>query len=116
VKDTVRRISIGVGVVVSSVYVYMALRGPQGIPALQEKWRVIRTMQLENADLEREVRQKRDRIQRLRSNPAEQELEIRQRLKLLKPGETSFILPEPPKEAGKEPAKAVPSPVPTLER
>ena len=37
---------------------------------------------------------KKERIERLKNDPKEQELEIRRRLKLLRPGETSFILPE----------------------
>lgn len=75
----------------------IALRGPQGVPALMEKRKEIRFLQEQNADLSKENEQKRDRIQRLRDSQAEQELEIRKRLKLVRPGETSFILPDPPK-------------------
>ncbi|MBI3681831.1 MAG: septum formation initiator family protein [Acidobacteria bacterium] len=90
-------------VTLSSVYVYMALRGPQGIPALQEKWQEIRAMQQRNADLSREVQMRNERIRRLKESPAEQELEIRKRLKLLRPGETTFIIPETP--ASEEPVQ-----------
>ena len=38
-----------------------------------------------------------ERIERIKNNPAEQDLEVRKRLKVQKPGETSFILPETPK-------------------
>jgi len=75
----------------------IALRGPQGVPALMEKRKEIRSLQEQNADLSKENEQKRDRIQRLRDSQAEQELEIRKRLKLVRPGETSFILPDSPK-------------------
>ncbi|MCC6392852.1 MAG: septum formation initiator family protein [Bryobacterales bacterium] len=84
---------------VCGVYVYMALRGPQGLPALQEKWQEIRRMQQRNAELERDVEQRAARIQRLKESPAEQELEIRKRLKMLRPGETTFIIPNKPAPA-----------------
>lgn len=78
----------------SSVYVYVALRGPQGLPALQQRWMEIRRLQAENAELSREVQLRSERIARLRDNPAEQELEIRKRLKLQRKNETTFITSE----------------------
>lgn len=77
-----------------AVYGYLALRGPQGFPALQQKWSEIRQLEVENANLQRDNQYKKERIERLKNDPNEQELEIRKRLKLLRPGETSFILPE----------------------
>jgi cell division protein FtsB len=65
-----------------------------GIPALQHKWQQIRERQQENADLRRDIDLRRVRIQRLEKNAAQQELEIRRQLKMLRPGETTFILPE----------------------
>jgi len=75
------------------------VRGPQGLHTLQERRKEIRALQEENADLTRENEQKRVRIKRLGDSQAEQELEIRERLKLVRPGETSFILPDAPKAA-----------------
>jgi cell division protein FtsB len=79
------------------IYGYMSLRGPQGVPALMEKWREIRRLEEENANLQRENDYRRERIKKLQESPSEQELEIRKQLKLLRPGETSFILPDQPK-------------------
>jgi cell division protein FtsB len=76
------------------VYAVLAMRGPMGIPALQHKWQQIRERQQENADLRRDIDLRRVRIQRLEKNAAQQELEIRRQLKMLRPGETTFILPE----------------------
>jgi cell division protein FtsB len=56
----------------------------------------IRTLQEKNAAMAREVDRRRDRIRRLTESTSEQDMEIRKQLKLLKPGETSFILPEAP--------------------
>ena len=78
-------------------YGYLTLSRPQGIPALHGKWNEIRKMEEENAALQRENDYRRKRIEKLRDNTSEQELEIRKKLKLLRPGETSFILPEQPK-------------------
>ncbi len=79
------------------VYGYLALRGPQGLPALREKWSEIRKLEEENANIQRENQYRRDRIKKLEENPSAQELEIRKKLKLVRPGETSFILPDQPK-------------------
>lgn len=79
-------------------YAYVALEGPQGLSALQEKRREIRKLEEENANLQREIQYRKDRIKSLQDSPAQQELEVRKNLKLLRPGETSFILPERPKQ------------------
>lgn len=75
-------------------YALFALRGPQGIPGLVDKRHQIQDLEKRNADLAREIEQKRARITRLRDSQSEQELEIRQRLKLVKPDEKVFILQE----------------------
>jgi hypothetical protein len=42
--------------------------------------------------LAQEVERKKEHVGRLKNNPAEQELEIRKRLKLLRPDEKSYIV------------------------
>lgn len=81
-----------------SAYTWVAARGPNGIPMLMEKQRQVKELRERNATLAAENERKRERIERLKTSRAEQELEIRERLKLVKPGETQFILPDPPKE------------------
>jgi cell division protein FtsB len=98
-NSSVRRVLIVVAFAVIGAYGLAKLRGPQGLPALREKWDEIRQLEEENANLQRENDYRRDRIKKLESSPSEQELEIRKKLKLLRPGETSFILPEQPKPA-----------------
>lgn len=80
------------GVLILAVYAFVTLRGPHGIQALMEKREQIRQMEKRNAALARELETRRDRITRLKESQSEQELEIRQRLKLVKPGERVFIL------------------------
>jgi cell division protein FtsB len=96
-KNAVRRTVFLLVVGVIGVYGYLALRGPQGVPALREKWREIRTLEENNNNLQRENQYRRERIEKLEKNPSAQELEIRKKLKLVRPGETSFILPDQPK-------------------
>ena len=83
-------------------YAVVVLRGPQGLPALAEKRRIIRDLQEQNATLTLQIRQKKERIQVLKDNANAQEMEVRKEFKLQRPGETTFILPE----SSAEPAKA----------
>ncbi len=75
-------------------YGTIMLRGPQGLNALREKHREIRLLEEQNADLQREIEAKRDRIRRLKSDPTTQELEIRKRMKMQHEGDTQFVLPD----------------------
>jgi cell division protein FtsB len=80
------------GIVILAVYAFVTLRGPHGVQALMDKREQIQQMEKRNAALARELETRRDRITRLKESQSEQELEIRQRLKLVKPGEKVFIL------------------------
>ena len=79
-------------------YAFFTLRGPKGIPGLLERQHQIQEAEKRNAGLAREIEQKREHIKRLADNPAEQEKEIRQRLKLVHPGEKIYIVGEPEKK------------------
>jgi cell division protein FtsB len=74
------------------VYAFVALRGPNGIPDLLDKRRQVHEYEVNNEQLHREIEQKQERIQRLRNDPQEQEIEIRQRLKFAVPGEKIYII------------------------
>lgn len=76
-------------------YAFFTLRGPHGIPGLLEKQREIHEMEEKNTKLDQEIERMRDRIKRLATSPSDQELEVRQRLKLVKPGEKVFITGKP---------------------
>lgn len=89
---------------VAITYAWIAVKGPQGLQALLEKHREIRQLQEQNAALTREIEHRKDRIRRLEGSRSEQEMEIRKQLKLLRPGETTFILPDAPKDSEATPA------------
>jgi cell division protein FtsB len=91
-KISVVRIAYALVVLCGIVYAFVALRGPNGIPALMEKRRQVHEYELSNEQLHREIEQKQERIQRLQNDPREQEIEIRQRLKFAGPNEKVYII------------------------
>lgn len=86
------RAAYAVIVLLGVVYAFVVLRGPAGIPGLLEKRAQVREYERINQQLHREIEQKQERIERLQENPTEQEFEIRQRLKLARPGEKIYII------------------------
>jgi cell division protein FtsB len=73
-------------------YAFVTLRGPKGIPGLLTKRQQIQQMEQRNLALAQENERMREHIERLADSPADQELEIRQRLKLVHPGEKVYII------------------------
>jgi len=97
-KALLIRFSYGIALASVASYGIMAVRGPHGLRALNEKRTEIQAMEKRNAALAQEIERKREHIRRLEENPAEQELEIRERLKLVRPNEKIYIIGEPPKK------------------
>ena len=89
--------------VIIGVLAAITLRGPNGISALAEKRKKIQSLQEVNASLAADNERKRKRIGKLTNNRSEQELEIRKRLHMLRPGETELILPDEPKSEEPQP-------------
>ena len=73
--------------ILAGAYGWVFLRGPQGLQTLIEKRREIRKLEERNDEIRRENDHRKERR-------SEQEMEIRKQLKLQRPGETTFILPE----------------------
>lgn len=91
-KLSLTKLAGAAAVLLIAGYVLVALQGPQGIPGLLQKHRLIEELEKKNADLARKNEEKRARIGRLSDSKTDQEMEIRQRLKLVKPDEKVFIL------------------------
>jgi cell division protein FtsB len=87
-----RTIICTMALILAGCYVLFSLRGPNGIPMVLEKNRQIRDLQEQNANLQREIELKRERIRGLSEDPSQVELEVRKQLRLLKKNETSFVL------------------------
>jgi len=91
-KISIARTAYALIVLCGIVYAFIALRGPNGIPALLAKRRQVHEYEMSNEQLHREIEQKQERILRLRNDPQEQEIEIRQRLKFAGRGEKIYII------------------------
>jgi cell division protein FtsB len=78
-------------VVLGLAYAFHALRDPEGIPGFLDKRHQVAEYEAANQQLQREIEQRQERIHRLESDPEQQELEIRQRLKLAGHGEKIYI-------------------------
>jgi cell division protein FtsB len=78
-------------------FAFVTLTGPNGLRALFEKQTQIREAEKRNGALAKEIERKREHIKRLDQSPAEQELEIRDRLKLVHPNDKVYVTGEPEK-------------------
>jgi cell division protein FtsB len=97
-KASITRYAYAVALLMVAAYAFVTLRGPQGLHAVFDKQAEIQQMEKRNADLAKEIERRREHIKRLSDNTAEQELEIRERLKLVHPGEKIYIIGNPAKK------------------
>jgi cell division protein FtsB len=105
-RELLRGLARRTGWVVAAVVVLgYAISGPQGLGTLLEKHREIRELEERNAEMKRQNKALKQEIDRLDKSPSEQELEIR-KLKLLRPGETEFLLSDPAKDSEGDSDKA----------
>jgi cell division protein FtsB len=97
-KASFARFAYMLAILLAGSYALVTLRGPKGLSALNDKRAQIREMERRNEKLTREIERKREHIRRLADNPGEQELEIRERLKLVHPNEKVYIIGDPAKQ------------------
>jgi cell division protein FtsB len=97
-KSSITRIACLLAFLVVAGYAVATLRGPRGVHALFVKETQIKEMEIRNTTLAREIERKREHIKRLSDNSAEQELEIRDRLKLVNPTDKVYIIGDPAKK------------------
>jgi len=76
-------------------YAFVVL--PKGMQAWREKQHQIAEKEKSLTILVRDVEKQKERVNRLTNDPAEQELEVRKRLKVAHPDEKIFITGEPEK-------------------
>lgn len=97
-KTPLARFAYAIALLLVAGYAWITLRGPSGLHALYERRAEIWELEKRDATLAQEIERKRERIRRLSENPDEQELEIRERLKLVKPDEKVYIIGDPAKK------------------
>jgi cell division protein FtsB len=71
-------------------YAIITLRGPQGIGAWMKKREEIKTLELQNANLRRDIEAEKHRIELLQHDPGTQEVEVQKHLGKVRPGATEF--------------------------
>jgi cell division protein FtsB len=96
-KASLPRFAYAIAILLVASYAFFTLRGPRGLGALADKRSQIRELERRNEELVKQIERKREHIRRLSDNPAEQELEIRERLKLVHPNEKVYIIGSPAK-------------------
>ncbi len=94
IHPVIRRATIWAVCVLAVSWAWVALRGPQGIPALLEKRHEIRELEERNANLKRDIENKKKLIHDLQYSREKQDEVIRQWLHQGKPNEIQFILPD----------------------
>ncbi len=89
-RSILRPLAIVAALAGLAAYATIMLRGPQGLRALQERRHEIRTLEEQNANLLRDIEAKKQRIERLKNDPATQEVEVEKNLGKVRPGATEF--------------------------
>jgi hypothetical protein len=89
-RSILRPVAMIAALVGLGAYATITLRGPQGLSAWAAKQHEIRQLEEENADLRRDIETEKIRIERLKTDPGTQEVEIEKRLGKVKPGATEF--------------------------
>lgn len=93
----IRRAGLALGLLTASVYVVVALLGPNGVPALLKQRQDLKVLETQNANLARERDELRYRVDALERDSQTQELEVRRQLGKARKGET-VIKVDPPKQ------------------
>ncbi len=93
----IRRAGLALGLLTASVYVVVALLGPNGVPALLQQRQSLQILETQNANLARERDELRYRVDALDRDTQTQELEVRRQLGKAKKGEI-IIKVDPPKQ------------------
>jgi len=83
---------------IAATYVVATLGGPRGVPAVLARQKQVQRLEERNAQLAREIERKRDHILRLQNDANAQDILIRERYKLVHPGDTVFITGQPDKK------------------
>ena len=95
-RPLVSRLMVIVAVLLVSAFALVCLIGPTGLTAYLDKRKEISTLRSRKAALEREVSDLSKENRGLDVQTSEQELQIRRRLKLIKPKEKLFIFDQQP--------------------
>jgi cell division protein FtsB len=89
---TVGKIAVAAAALATICYGLVEFRSPQGYAAFLEKRSDVQRLKKENKAIEDDIANLEKRVDKLSTDPVAQELEIRKRNGLAKPGETVYLL------------------------
>jgi len=95
-RSVLRPVLILFSFIALAAYATIMLRGPQGLAALGDKRNAVRQLQDENANLMKQINEKKSRIDKLQHDRGTQERIVRERTGKTRPGDTSFVVPDQP--------------------
>ena len=105
---TAGKIAVGAVALATVCYGLIEFRGPHGYNAFVEKRTEVQRLKKENKSIEDEIAALEKHVEKLNTEPAAKELEIRKRNGLAKQGETVYLLQDKtlkPYTAATAPAK-----------
>ncbi len=91
-QSPVSRIGYLTLIVFAVAWAFYILRGPNGVPGWLQKRQRIQQLEERNREMARQLELRRDGIRTLEDYVPAQELEIRKRLKLVKPDEKIYVI------------------------
>ena len=91
-KKTIFSLAGLLAAVLAGSLLFFALDLKRGYADLGAKRQRIRDLEQRNAELKEENRKRQERLDKLRHDQRQQELEIRERQKKVRQGETTFVL------------------------
>jgi cell division protein FtsB len=98
-SSVLRSVAIFCALIGLAAYAALMLRGSQGLSALEEKRRIVRELEDQNATLMKQINDHKRLIDKLQHDPGTQERYIRERTGKTRPGDTSFmVLDQPAKQ------------------
>ncbi len=95
---TLRRFARWMGFLLGTALLFYALDVPGDVARWRSLRRQVRELEQRNRELAREIEQRRERLRRFQTSEAERERHLREQQRKAKPGETIFILEEPPQQ------------------
>jgi cell division protein FtsB len=95
-SSLLRPVAVFCALVGLAAYAALMLRGSQGLNALEEKRRMVRELEDQNATLMKQINQHKRLIDKLQHDPGTQERYVRERTGKTRPGNTSFLVLDQP--------------------
>jgi cell division protein FtsB len=95
-KASLARFGYLIALFVVMSYALIALHSSKGFHSYSEKQAQITALEKRNAELARQIEEKRRYLERLKDNPGVQDLEIQKEYKLVHPRDKVYMLPKQP--------------------